>query len=489
MIGFMPIEKRFDSSLVTLLIFAFVIRIAAAALFPNIHHPDEIFQIIEPAFRSLTGLGIETWEWRAGIRSWVIPGFLRQLIAICSAFGASREMVLMLIGVVFSVFSLIIVWVGYETGRATFGRGAGLAIGAACAVWPDLVMMAPKPMTEAIAADALVAAAFLGDRASRTDTPRPGLLAGIGVLLGLAFCIRFHIAFAVAAVALWTCRAEIRHRWLPLAAGAAVPLVGFGLVDVLTWGLPFQSIWKNFWINVVEDKSSSFGVQSPWFYFTRPFAVWGIAIVPVLYGLWRGARYAPLFSLCALTIWLSLSPIGHKELRFLFPGVPFVVIVSGLGCWAFLNTNLRRCSDGCKASVFIVTSVILAVSASTLFAFRDNWTRAREPLLLQQALRARPDLCGLGLVNVEWWDTGGYAYLAKSAPLYPSKRAAVPHGSPTSMANSTAFNYAITRGIGPISDEFRILQCINDVCLQRRDGGCTPDFGFELQRELKDTNQ
>src|SRR5271157_4049627 len=59
-----------------LLAIALGLRVGLAIHFPNVFHPDEIFQTLEPAHRLVYGYGVTTWEWREGIRSWVLPAFL-----------------------------------------------------------------------------------------------------------------------------------------------------------------------------------------------------------------------------------------------------------------------------------------------------------------------------------------------------------------------------------------------------------------------------
>src|SRR5512143_2896486 len=56
------------------------LRVYLAIAFPNIYHPDEVFQTLEPAHRLATGWGIVTWEWRVGIRSWLLPSILAGLM-------------------------------------------------------------------------------------------------------------------------------------------------------------------------------------------------------------------------------------------------------------------------------------------------------------------------------------------------------------------------------------------------------------------------
>ena len=53
------------------------------------HHPDEVLQYIEPAYRLLTGDGIVTWEYRYGMRSWLLPWLLAGPMALGQAVGGT----------------------------------------------------------------------------------------------------------------------------------------------------------------------------------------------------------------------------------------------------------------------------------------------------------------------------------------------------------------------------------------------------------------
>src|SRR5579872_5069734 len=53
---------------------ALAIRLIVAFESPNIAHPDQIFQVLEQAHRLAYGYGVVPWEFREGVRSWILPG-------------------------------------------------------------------------------------------------------------------------------------------------------------------------------------------------------------------------------------------------------------------------------------------------------------------------------------------------------------------------------------------------------------------------------
>jgi len=67
--------------LVAILLLAAALRLPLA-FWPNFYHPDEIFQYLEPAWRMLGHESIITWEWRYGMRSWLLPTLMVGPVAI-----------------------------------------------------------------------------------------------------------------------------------------------------------------------------------------------------------------------------------------------------------------------------------------------------------------------------------------------------------------------------------------------------------------------
>ncbi|MBA3518959.1 MAG: hypothetical protein H0T75_15280 [Rhizobiales bacterium] len=253
-----------------LIISALALRLLGAYLFPSIHHPDEIFQTLEPAHRLWTGWGVVSWEWRDGIRSWLFPGFLF-LMMHAELIIPSWDAVLLGIAGVLSILSLSVVVIGFLLGFHYRGLAGGILAGVACAVWPDLVYFAPKTLTEVVAAHVMLVAAYLAHIAvQRPELASSRYFGLVGLVVGTAFCFRFHVSLALLAIAVWACRTDWRSRWVPLVLGAAVPVALLALLDFITWGSPFQSVWKNIWVNLVEGRSHIYGT-SPW---RRGIGIW-----------------------------------------------------------------------------------------------------------------------------------------------------------------------------------------------------------------------
>jgi len=75
--------------LLILLVLAALPRLWLAWSEHGVNHPDEIFQMLEPAHRFVYGFGIQAWEFRDGARSWFLPGIVALLWKILAALGIS----------------------------------------------------------------------------------------------------------------------------------------------------------------------------------------------------------------------------------------------------------------------------------------------------------------------------------------------------------------------------------------------------------------
>jgi hypothetical protein len=82
-----------------------------------------------------------------------------------------------------------------------------------------------------------------------------------------------------------------------------------------------------------------------------------------------------------------------------------------------------------------------------------------------------PTPCGIGLyglAGMDWTDYGGYTYFHRPAPMY------WPRDEPRLIAVAAGFDTLLYTEPPPAVLGFTTLQCIGEVCVARRDGGCRP---------------
>lgn len=274
-----------------------------------------------------------------------------------------------------------------------------------------------------------------------------------------------------------------------LLAAATVVVIAGGLLDWVTWGLPFQSLWSNVAINLVEGKAAQYGV-SPWYYYAALYyKYWTILGLPlgllVLAGAWR-APY--LFAIGAIIV-LSHSAIGHKEYRFLFPALPFFLLLAALGATALLDT-IRRTWPHIPKGAAIATVLVLWTATSIGLAARDSirplWTQSAAEITAFRDLHGIETLCALGVIGQGWHLLPGYTYLHRDVPLYIFEKTA------SWEPYSKAFNFALARPAARMKRAgYQRGACYGDsqLCLYRRPSGCTAVPSRMINQMLIDRGQ
>jgi hypothetical protein len=443
-------RRQVSLALAAIFLLALGLRVLAWFLEPP-HHPDEFFQYLEPAWRHLTGAGVETWEWRRGVRSWVLPGYHGAWMALLQRIGVRDGRVMArLLQAHWGVVSLTLVWAGWRGGRmlarrrAWWGRPlaepandpaapphgwqAGLLAALLCAAFPLLVRFSVHTLSELASLLCMVSALVLtGELAETPEGGRAAKTVGLGVLIGIGFALRIQHAPVALVIALWLLLAR-RPRQLGLVTVMAfVPVLCFGAIDWLTWGSPFASYVGYIRFNLFEGGADLFGKlpafwygQTLWHRLPVGFPVVGLLCLLALRQGWP-------FVASALGFAALLSTQAHKEERFAMLCWPLLLIPAAacVGTWlaarptragaepgqqiprARLLTWLRR------AAVAAIVGLLLADGA--LHA-RGNDFPLLSPLRFQaQAWVGRQrDLTGL--VYDQPLYTGGYLWFSRPFP-------------------------------------------------------------------------
>ncbi|MDP9340418.1 MAG: hypothetical protein M3P45_16295 [Acidobacteriota bacterium] len=448
---------------------------------PSVYHPDEVFQNTEPAHRLAFGPMVVSWEWRVGIRSWVLPFFLAGVMRATSWMGLGSSGYLFGIAAVMTLISLTTVWFGFAWSERASGQAAAIMAAFGCAVWWELVNMGPRTLSEVLAAHLFLPGVYLGawTGTEAKDWKRRLFLAG--VFCGFAVSWRIQFAPAIGIAAIYFCRLDWRKRIPIVAAGVLLPILIFGLVDAITWSHPFQSFYLYFYVNLIQGRSTSFGTE-PWYWYTVRLAR---HLGPVLLFACIGVRRSPFLGWIALIILASHSVISHKEIRYLYPMMPILITLAAMGvveCGDLLTAIWKTpvsngLVTGLGMAMFLGTSVFLAAK------FPD-WSRSAGPLSAFKNLSNDPTLCGVGVNDAFQWESGGYTYLHRNVPilLLPADESA------REVADSV--NAVVTTGpLEGIPKGFKLQGCWKGACTYKRPGSCTAPGEFEINQTLARRNQ
>ena|ERR1051326_6520646 len=476
-------------SLPAVLVVGFTLRLGTGLSQTHVLFFDETMQYFEQGHRLAFGSGVVPWEFTDGIRSWLLPGLIALAMRATAWVGDDPLLYVGLVRTVCVVLSMVVILVGWFAGRRDGGRIGALVTGGLCAIWFDLIYFAPAVMTEILAAHFAIAALFLGEC---KRTTRMGFW--VGALFGAAVCLRYQYAPPLGLAVLWQYRTQPRHyQWLFLGT-SSVLLPFSGVLDAITWGGAFQSIWLNFARNSLDGVAAAIGAE-PWTYYLDYLKI-GLLPLPLLLGLAAigATRFSALAVAAAATLVMH-SLLPHKEVRFIYLALAAAPILIGLGFTHILRLlaarHGTRVSTTCAAGFLLLGAVLSGFIGTTLLG--DRWSFQRGTVHAFLAAHREPGLCGLQVRDMPSWRSGGYTYLNRDVPLtfdpyIPEvhlPRVAIPlrfmverAGGPVPQLRSP-YSHVIAEASHPPAGFDRVA-CFPDdagsgepeLCLFRRPGGC-----------------
>jgi GPI mannosyltransferase 3 len=444
-------RRRVNIALGAIVALGVVLRVLTWRYEPP-HHPDEFFQYLEPAWGRLTGAGIETWEWRNGIRSWVLPGYHGAWMAILMRLGVhDGSTIAKLLQAHWALLSMSLVWAGWRGGLllarqlgpnrdaavnsgdesgdepAPAGWQGGLVGALLCAAFPLQVRFSIHTLSEQASILCMVCALVLtADLASTAGRVGRGKAVFMGVLLGLGICLRIqHVPVPLVAV-LWLLISRRFALAAVACAASLLPMLAFGLVDRLTWGGFFASFIHYVKFNLVEGGASIFGTM-PWTWYWQQFLHRLPTGLPILGFLCLvGIRATWPFVASALGLTILLSTQAHKEERFVMLFWPLVLIAAAAVAGAWLGLRVTAVGkEGAQLGhrrlrTWLVRCVILAGLAVVLVDGarhgRDNDFPELFPARFEAQVWVGRQADVTGLLYDSPLYTGGYMWFSRNFP-------------------------------------------------------------------------
>jgi hypothetical protein len=468
----------------------------------GIYWPDEIYQSLEPAHRLVFGQGLLPHEFINGLRSWAFPGVVAALLKLTALAGGDDPTVYLTASrLVFSAVGVATAGGSYLLARALGASTIASAAGASVmALVAPAVFFAPRALSETASALPLVVglALVLRPTAGRRDRIIGASLIGLAVLLRVQNGLVAAALLAVLAV---------RSSRRPLVdVGAVLGAWGliYGLIDLLTWGRPFQSAVAYIAFNLQQPTlTGTFGdvtitqSQSLYFppidYYIRSLSnAMGIALVVGAGLAALGARRAWPLALVIGVFFVVHSLVPHKELRYVFAVIPLLGSLAAVGIdQVARSVRTTEWVRPALAATLVAAATVSAISFHALtlrdvgvlgnivaFDATGQAHTLRTPdssaydmfgdvnrLLL--VARKQSDLCGIKVESVPAAFQGGYTYLHRSVPLYGLG------GPPRS---SPYFNYVIALRGTDAPAELRASD--GDMVLVRLRDACVPDPMF-----------
>ncbi len=471
------------TALVTLCLVGLILRCASFLMYPNIAHPDEVYDYLEQGYQLAAGYGTHVWAYEVGMRSYLLPGILDLIIRLGLLISTSPQFYLGAVSLFLSCTSLVIIIAAYLWGSEAAGQTGAVVCGFFAAVWYELVYFAPHALSETFATNFLVVACLLCSLKRVNSKLLWNILAGIS--LAVAVFVRIQLAPAGLALLLWTWWVGGIRRPMALGVTFAVTFMIFGLSDWITYKYPFQSVALNVLVNTLGGVGSGYGTMPVYYYLDLELRYDGGLLLLVLIGCLAAVTRFPLLFLEAAVILCSHSLIVHKEYRFIYPAMPFAVTLVGIAAtdltMALTKGTSRQVQIGAVAAML---SLWAGVSWAQAFdgPFRQQWFRGSGEIAAANWISKIENVCGIGVYIIHRSALAGLSRFHHDAPVIYKASSA------TFSDASNAFNVVIAPDNNlPLDQRFKLRHCWSDgfndgtvnrrmprVCVLERPGSCTP---------------
>ncbi|KAF1834992.1 hypothetical protein BDW02DRAFT_588513 [Decorospora gaudefroyi] len=399
-----------DSALgVFALLLAF--RIVNALTLRTFFQPDEFFQSLEPAWQLAFGADSNaciTWEWTTQLRSSLHPALFAAVYRVAAfvadvgglTLPAKAELLLAAPKVTQAVFAALLDCYTWKLAEKVYGRGSRTALTtlalSVCSPWQWFC--STRTLSNCLETTLTSVAIYYWpwQRARERTQITPQHLGSISelrlsLLLAALACIlrptNALVWLCVCLPSLWQASRKLRYvlvREILLCGSAVLACsVASDRLYYEVWTLPPL---RFLYFNIAQSLAVFYGKNRADYYFTEGIPLLLTTALPfAICGLWQtlqdsesqhpppaasddeaiSRRILTCLSWTSLTMTVTLSLISHKEVRFLYPILPFLHLISARPLNDFLPPSpaLNR-----KAFILLLlaTNILLAGYASQI---------------------------------------------------------------------------------------------------------------------------
>lgn len=328
-------------------------------------HPDEHFQILEFLGYKL-GITPESslpWEYTAKMRPWIQPALFYLIVSPFYKLGIqSPFFALVLLKIIGIAIHLACQYVFIKEGKNYFSdeKDKYFFTLASLSIW-FLPLLHLRLSSESWATSFLM----LGIGLLFQKDKQYSFL--IGVIFGISFLCRYHVAFIVAPLItiLWITKVINIRYFLFTIFGVFFTLLIGTIIDYWGYGSLTFAPWEYVKQNIYYNKAANYGI-SPWYEYLKKVFSKGIPPISIIYILsflllWIKKPKSSI-AISSFCFFFVHTLIGHKEWRFLFPMVailPFALTVS----FSYFLSSKKT------VKLYLMISVILMIGSSFISQF------------------------------------------------------------------------------------------------------------------------
>jgi hypothetical protein len=463
-------------SLSILIIIGWIIRVILAVNTGGMVHPDEIYQSLEIAHEMKYGYGYKPWEFQipetpdddGAARSYLFPLLYYYIFELCELFGIPYQMngTLLVVRLFSATYCTLLIPIIYFFSKELLPRQKSphlisLFSAFLVTVWFQFPFFGIRTLTNSFVTPIIFGALYLHLRTTNRKEELSLFKISIfefitGVLLALTCALRVDsiVFFAPFFLLRHQNNLKMVYQYVVLAISFGVMFFIQGLTDLHFFGVFLASPINWYKYNIVEGKSSIYGVSPFDYYFksilSLPFySVNALLLVgmlifriqTVLHKFSGKIHDEWFFATLEVFIWslmslIIVSLVEHKELRFLCSLFPILMLLFAVAMneyfliisdiYQYLHKELfprinivRKHNQEELAFIqlgLLLLASLFAVNESIRSSSTVDWAFFHDVNKALEWVGDQENSTGV-IVFSQWFYTGGWTYLHKNISM------------------------------------------------------------------------
>lgn len=334
-----------DKPLQLILLTAFVLRVIAAVFSKGFGMHDDHFLVIEPAQAFLDGGADYNWlpgqngTTQPSGHSWFYVGLHYLLFGFLGWIKVGNpEVKMYIVRLIHAIYSLSIVYLGYKIAERFSTREIAKKTGLLLALFWFMPCLSVRNLVEVVCVSPILYSAW---RLMKYEKQTPSLFYHFitGLILGIAFSIRYQCALYIGGIGLVLL---FQKRWrtaLLVGSGAVISVILVqGVIDYFIWGYPFAEFREYVQYNI--DNAYNYETNK---WYSYLLLVVAILIPPVsiclILGFFRKWKQLMMLVFPTILFFAFHSYFPNKQERFILPAVPFIIIAGMIGWEEWIQTS------------------------------------------------------------------------------------------------------------------------------------------------------
>jgi len=267
-----------------------------------------------------------------------------------------------------AIWSMLVVIYGYKITEFYAGKKVARQAGMILSILWCVPMLAVRNLVEVVCVPPLMIATWMLINPATKDKLKT--YAWVGIWSAIAFNIRFQSLFFIGGFGLVFLFQKQWKQFLVFAISFSLGVFSVqGLVDMWIWHKPFAELMEYVRYNSANATTYTNG---PWFQYFEVLA--GVILPPVglfcIFGFARSWKKYPILFWPSLFFFAFHSSFPNKQERFIYPVIPFVIVLGCIGWSEFVATskywqNHKKLLVGCWTFFWILNCIPLPVLSTT----------------------------------------------------------------------------------------------------------------------------